>query len=286
MKKLPHSAEKTKAKPFNNRSPRRKHVLLNFSPKKFRISLSPFINRFSGLNHKFSFKSYSHQSCKLSALKFSKFKSLNFKMCDPCGMPCGPCDPCCMPCGPCGPCIPCGPCDPCPLRKCRSRELRGGILMNKCDCVKRNGLQQDCPRSHCQVRSVVSLFHFQKFSRKILSQGKPCCLTKPIPKCCPAKFTCRYAVKTYGKPSNPPMPSSCTINPCGSGCNPCVVSCSPMPCDPCCPPRFDPCCPPSCDPCCPSSCDPCCPPSCDPCDSYCVGPCGPTAPCLPYYPSC
>lgn len=105
-------------------------------------------------------------------------------MCDPCCSPC--CDPCCDPCcggGPCGPC--------CSPKRCKSRELRGGVLYTKCDCVKRNGLQHDCPRSMCQ--------------------GQSCCMTKPYPGCCPSKYMWRFAFCTMGKPSNPPPPRSCTI---------------------------------------------------------------------------
>lgn len=73
--------------------------------------------------------------------------------CDPC---CGPCDPCCGPCGLCDPC--CGPCIP--IKCCKSRELRGSVLIHRCNCTKRNGLQHDCPRSECQV-ITVNLFKFK-----------------------------------------------------------------------------------------------------------------------------
>ncbi|XP_063704443.1 keratin-associated protein 4-6-like [Culicoides brevitarsis] len=152
-------------------------------------------------------------------------------MCDPC---CFPCDPCCAPC--CEPiCPPCGPC--CPPKSCKDFELRGGVLYSKCDCVKRNGLQYDCPRAMCQ--------------------GQPCCLTLPNPSCCPSKFMSRFDGVTFGKPSNPPAPKSCSIR----------VSCPKPSCNPCCPPM---------------GCSPCC----DPCEEYCIGPCGPTTDCAPCYPSC
>lgn len=68
-------------------------------------------------------------------------------MCDPC---CDPCyDPCCGG-GACGPC--------CPPKRCKSRELRGGVLYVRCDCVKRNGLQYECPRSSCKVKRFSAFF--------------------------------------------------------------------------------------------------------------------------------
>ncbi|XP_070502943.1 late cornified envelope protein 5A-like [Chironomus tepperi] len=131
-------------------------------------------------------------------------------MCPPCPSPCSPCPPMCSPCpSPCSPCSPCPPaCDPCcPPKRCKSRELRGGVLLTNCDCVKRNGLQLDCPRTECK--------------------GRPCCTVKPWPLCCPSKYTWRYSNVTMGKPTNPPRPG---CKPRGNGtCNPCVAS-------------FDPCC--------------------------------------------
>ncbi|XP_072396886.1 uncharacterized protein [Diabrotica undecimpunctata] len=35
-------------------------------------------------------------------------------------------------------------------------ELRAGVLMNNCDCVKKNGLQDFCPRNFCHKSSVDS----------------------------------------------------------------------------------------------------------------------------------
>ncbi|GLV34417.1 uncharacterized protein CBL_09665 [Carabus blaptoides fortunei] len=52
-------------------------------------------------------------------------------------------------------------------KRAKSRELRAGILYVGCDCEKRNGLQDQCPRSECQ--------------------GRPPCLTKP-PTCPPSEF--------------------------------------------------------------------------------------------------
>ncbi|XP_002019100.2 keratin, ultra high-sulfur matrix protein isoform X2 [Drosophila persimilis] len=72
-------------------------------------------------------------------------------------------------------CDPCGPFAP---RGCRSRELRCGIMYTTCDCVKRNGLQDKCPRSACQ--------------------GRPACLCFPYPNCGPSAFPLRYANMTMG----------------------------------------------------------------------------------------
>lgn len=164
-------------------------------------------------------------------------------MCDPCCPPmsspycqdpcCPPsCDPCCPPMSdPCCPpdcCMPCDPCCPpsCPPKvrkkvkishgklwlkffsqRCKSRELKGSVLITQCECVKRNGLQLDCPRTECH--------------------GRPCCTTKPWPSCCPSKYMWRYTNVTMGKPTNPRPSESCRPKP--SSCNPCVVP------GPCCP---------------------------------------------------
>ncbi|XP_070133766.1 uncharacterized protein [Drosophila bipectinata] len=72
-------------------------------------------------------------------------------------------------------CDGCGSLEP---RGCRSRELRCGIMYTTCDCVKRNGLQDKCPRSACQ--------------------GRPACLCFPFPTCGPAAFPLRYANMTMG----------------------------------------------------------------------------------------
>ncbi|RZB38894.1 hypothetical protein BDFB_012173 [Asbolus verrucosus] len=54
-------------------------------------------------------------------------------------------------------------------KRAKSRELRGGILYGGCDCEKRYGLQDDCPRTGCH--------------------GSPECLTKPDPICGPSEFS-------------------------------------------------------------------------------------------------
>lgn len=69
------------------------------------------------------------------------------------------------------------------LMRCKSRELRGGILYTSCGCSRRNGLQYDCQRSACQGRKV--------------------CVRKPFPKCCPSHYGNRFADATMGKSSNP-----------------------------------------------------------------------------------
>lgn len=78
--------------------------------------------------------------------------------------------------------------------------------MTQCECVKRNGLQLDCPKKECQ--------------------GRPCCSTKPFPICCPSKFHWRLANKTMGMKSSPEK-VKCKANAKGSGCNPCAVECYP-----------------------------------------------------------
>lgn len=54
------------------------------------------------------------------------------------------------------------------LHESSSRELRAGILYHGCDCEKRNGLQDQCPRLQCR--------------------GSPRCLTNP-PTCPPSEFS-------------------------------------------------------------------------------------------------
>ncbi|BES92882.1 spermatid development [Nesidiocoris tenuis] len=46
----------------------------------------------------------------------------------------------------------------------KSVEVRGGKVMNGCDCWRKNGLQDDCQRWDC---------------------GRPECLTTPLPECPP-----------------------------------------------------------------------------------------------------
>ncbi|XP_018787134.1 PREDICTED: keratin-associated protein 5-9-like isoform X4 [Bactrocera latifrons] len=171
-------------------------------------------------------------------------------MCDPCCSPCGPCP---SPCGPCGPCGPCSPCDPCcaPFepRACRSRELRCGIMYTTCDCIKRNGLQDRCPRSLCQ--------------------GRAACMCFPVPNCCPASFPLRYANMTMGV-NNRRMRCKETAALCAracGGCAPCGPSCGP--CGPC---------GPSCSPCCDTA---CCGASNPPCGAPAPIPCPPAPGCCP-----
>lgn len=52
-------------------------------------------------------------------------------------------------------------------QRSNSRELLNGTLLSGCDCVKRNGLQDQCKRVECR--------------------GRPECLIKPEPQCIPAK---------------------------------------------------------------------------------------------------
>ena len=35
------------------------------------------------------------------------------------------------------------------VKPCKSRELVGSVLYTDCDCYKRNGLQDSCPRKGC-----------------------------------------------------------------------------------------------------------------------------------------
>jgi hypothetical protein len=94
-----------------------------------------------------------------------------------------------------------------PLRRCKSRELRASVLLTNCDCIKRNGLHDSCPRSECQVslsqKITVRQFHAS------FDQGKPCCLTKPQPLCSPAKFAMRHKNTTFGQ-KKPPKCSDTT----------------------------------------------------------------------------
>uniref|UniRef100_A0A1A9X280 IGFBP N-terminal domain-containing protein n=1 Tax=Glossina brevipalpis TaxID=37001 RepID=A0A1A9X280_9MUSC len=121
-------------------------------------------------------------------------------------------------------------------KACRSRELRCGIMYTTCECIKRNGLQDKCPRSLCQGRSA--------------------CMCFPTPNCCPSSFPLRYANMTMGviKKKNKDRRTggggnccSCTCDPCSPSSDPayCGLSnpqCgapSPIPCSPtprCCPP--------------------------------------------------
>lgn len=61
-------------------------------------------------------------------------------------------------------------------------EMRGGVLYTKCDCLIRNGLQDDCPLTLCQ--------------------GQPDCLIKPWPLCPPGKYYRRRHPEIYPSPGN------------------------------------------------------------------------------------
>uniref|UniRef100_A0A1I8PUG2 Uncharacterized protein n=1 Tax=Stomoxys calcitrans TaxID=35570 RepID=A0A1I8PUG2_STOCA len=86
------------------------------------------------------------------------------------------CNACCASCGPCCACEPC--CPPSQPKSCQSHELRAGIMYSTCDCFRRNGLQDKCPRALCQGRSA--------------------CMSFPKPNCCPSKFPLRFANMTMG----------------------------------------------------------------------------------------
>lgn len=96
------------------------------------------------------------------------------------------------------------------LQRCKSRELRGGNLLTNCDCVKRNGLQTDCPRSECR--------------------GRPLCITKPIPICCPSKYMWRYANVTMGKSAYPTSNKSGCPSSKANDCNSCTMDSSDIVC--------------------------------------------------------
>ncbi|RZC37920.1 keratin-associated protein 9-1-like [Asbolus verrucosus] len=103
-----------------------------------------------------------------------------------------PCVPVCNPCPEEQPCVPCNPpqmmvcyrrpkCSNGSGKRSKSRELRASILHVGCDCEKRNGLQDDCPRSECR--------------------GSPECMTKPDPTCGPSEFSNgkHLGKRNYGK---------------------------------------------------------------------------------------
>lgn len=60
---------------------------------------------------------------------------------------------------------------------CKTRELRSGNLYRGCDCFRRNGLQQDCPRRECE-------------------NIKENCLQIPNPACCPSWNTSKWLTAT------------------------------------------------------------------------------------------
>ncbi|XP_055850663.1 keratin-associated protein 5-3-like [Episyrphus balteatus] len=83
------------------------------------------------------------------------------------------CDPCCGPCA-----DTCGPYGP-SSDECHSRELRAGIMYTNCECWKRNGLQDQCPRSMCQ--------------------GQCCAMGQSAPSCCPSAYPLKFAYMTMGR---------------------------------------------------------------------------------------
>ncbi|KAK9694716.1 GAG-pre-integrase domain [Popillia japonica] len=166
----------------------------------------------------------------------------------PCLPICTPCPPPCVPvANPCPEEQPCVPCNPpqmmvcyrmpktTPVRRSKSRELRASVLYTTCDCIKRNGLQDDCPRSECH--------------------GQPECLTLPEPSCGPAEAARTFTISKFGKNKNleqyqcypayvklPGGPSPCAPPCCPPGCcGPCV----PLLAAPPCPPPICPCAPPA-----------------------------------------
>ncbi|XP_022908044.1 uncharacterized protein [Onthophagus taurus] len=185
-----------------------------------------------------------------------------------------PCVPVCNPNPEPQPCVPCNPpqmmvCYRLPqkgidLKGCKSRELRASILYMSCDCIKRNGLQDDCPRWECH--------------------GACECLTLPDPSCCPGRCAIVHrdgpfvhrkngleeyqCYPAYVKMPGGPSPCSPPIVP-APGCPP-GGPCVPLVAKPPCPPPICPCPPPALPignvipimPGCPM---PCCPPCCPPC---------------------
>lgn len=185
----------------------------------------------------------------------------------PCLPICTPCPPPCVPiANPCPEEQPCVPCNPpqmmvcyripkcCKPRRSKSRELRASILYTTCDCIKRNGLQDDCPRTECH--------------------GAPCCLTLPDPMCGPAEAARTFMESKFGKHKGleqyqcypayvklPGGPSPCSPPCCPPGCcGPCVPLVAAPPCPPpICPGpppllpigNVIPICQPPCAPCCP-----------------------------------
>ncbi|CAF4791152.1 unnamed protein product [Pieris macdunnoughi] len=75
-----------------------------------------------------------------------------------------------------------------PLKACKSRELRGGILYTDCYCLRRNGLQYDCRRSGCQSSKL--------------------CQTLPAPLCGPANTAC---IKHKYNPHAEPLYNICKM---------------------------------------------------------------------------
>ncbi|RZF40943.1 hypothetical protein LSTR_LSTR016457, partial [Laodelphax striatellus] len=72
-----------------------------------------------------------------------------------------------------------------------SVELRGGIHHLRCSCGRRDGLRDDCPRWDCG--------------------GRPECLQKPWPDCCPHTTATDYGVRP---PNRVPPPHDSTTTYC------------------------------------------------------------------------
>lgn len=89
-----------------------------------------------------------------------------------------------------GPCIKTVSPNKCcpPLKSCKSRELKGGILYTDCFCLRRNGLQYDCRRSGCQ-NSLL-------------------CERLPAPLCGPANVAC---IKHCANPHAEPLCNICKM---------------------------------------------------------------------------
>ncbi|CAK1544672.1 unnamed protein product [Leptosia nina] len=85
-----------------------------------------------------------------------------------------------------------------PLKRRKSRELRGGILYTDCYCLRRNGLQYDCRRSGCQDSEL--------------------CQVLPAPLCGPAHTAC---IKHRSNPHAEPLFSICKMRKNNTACSPC-----------------------------------------------------------------
>nr|XP_031846222.1 keratin-associated protein 16-1-like [Nomia melanderi] len=193
---------------------------------------------------------------------------------------------------------PVSPCNelPCcsPVKRCKSFEFRASILY-RCECIKRNGLQDRCMMWDCM--------------------GRPECMTKLYPVCNSGqyallkltdlgdaevvlrKFYCadkarESALATYCRlmcnnakdicggqklpcPSSAycPLNTSCCIPT--SSVPPCISYKICVPYPPPCPPPCPPLCPPPCPPPCPLSYPPPCLPPCSPPYIFCNSPCVP-----------
>uniref|UniRef100_A0A0A9WS54 Calcium-transporting ATPase 1 n=1 Tax=Lygus hesperus TaxID=30085 RepID=A0A0A9WS54_LYGHE len=70
----------------------------------------------------------------------------------------------------------------------RTVEIRGGDILGQCECLKRNGLQHDCPKWDCR--------------------GEDLCLTWPIPTCQPSGLGVPIIVESRVKK---PDPANCDL---------------------------------------------------------------------------